>query len=279
MENLRWMIFPNPEERFPYKLYIEEYPSHFLCLEVQERWPGPNKQIYCLRKGHFYEKELPLTEPIEVCNILSKRQYGKKMEIILDRKIKKRCWFLFLEKEYKTRPGEFYEQIFWITQSAAKIRRRGAYIPRGGKEMVFEVIMDKRERYPYRFEKAIIKKENLPVGDYGLSKDGKVIAVVERKTMDNFIHEISSYDVFKISLQEMRQFKYRAVVFESPYADFINPKKNNFYKPTYIAEILADLFVSFPDIQFVFCDNRKIANEWIYRWFSRINTEISDKQE
>jgi len=273
------MLFSNSNPRFPYKLYIEEYPSHFLCLNVQDRWPGPNKQIYCLREGHFDEKELPAIEPIEICNILSKREYGKKMEILLNRKIKKRCWFLFLEKEYKTKPGEFYEQIFWITQSSAKIRRKGAYIPKGSKELVLEVILDKRERYPYRFEKAIIKKENLPVGDYGLVKDGKVIAVVERKTLDNFIHEISTYDVLKISLQEMRQFRYRAVVFESPYADFINPKKNNFYKPTYIAEILADLFVSFPDIQFVFCDNRKFANEWIYRWFSRISREVSISQE
>ncbi|MCM8832704.1 MAG: ERCC4 domain-containing protein [Candidatus Omnitrophica bacterium] len=274
VEKLRWLMFSNLNDKFPYKLYIEEYPHHFLCLNVQERWPGPNKQIYCLREGHFNEDELPKSEPIEICFIKLKKQYGKKLEIVLDRKIKKRCWFLFLKKEYKKKKGEFYEQIFWITQSSVTIRRKGAYIPKGGKEIVFEVIQDKRERYPYKFENAIIKKENLPCGDYGLVKNGEIIAVVERKTLDNFIHQIATYDILKISLEELRQFKYKAVVFESPYSDFINPKKNKYYKPTYIAEILADLFVSFPDIQFIFCDNRKFANEWIYRWFKRIYIEM-----
>ncbi|MFN4227700.1 MAG: hypothetical protein ACK4F0_06125 [Candidatus Ratteibacteria bacterium] len=198
MEKLRWLIFSNSSNKFPYKPYVEKYPSYFLCLDVQERRPVPNKQIYCLRKGHFDEKQLPVSEPIESCFIKSKKQYGKKLEIILDRKIKKRCWFLFLKKEYKKRPGKFYEQIFWITQSSAKIRRKGTYIPKGGKEMTFEVIQDIRERYPHKFEKAIVKKGNLPCGDYGLLKNGEVIAVV-----------------------------------------------------------------SFPDIQFVFCENRKFTNEWI----------------
>ncbi|MCM8809927.1 MAG: hypothetical protein NC934_07175 [Candidatus Omnitrophica bacterium] len=90
VEKLRWLMFSNLNDKFPYKLYIEEYPHHFLCLNVQERWPGPNKQIYCLREGHFNEDELPKSEPIEICFIKLKKQYGKKLEIVLDRKIKKK---------------------------------------------------------------------------------------------------------------------------------------------------------------------------------------------
>jgi len=26
---LRWFIFPNSDQQFPYKLYIEEYPGNF----------------------------------------------------------------------------------------------------------------------------------------------------------------------------------------------------------------------------------------------------------
>jgi len=64
------------------------------------------------------------------------------------------------------------------------------------------------------------------------------------------------------------------VVFESPYADFINPKKLTHYSAPFIAEILADLAVQFHDVQFIFCSNRKVANEWVYRWFQRIHQNI-----
>lgn len=96
--------------------------------------------------------------------------------------------------------------------------------------------------------------------------------------MDNLFHEIATYDVLKATLQEMSVFRYKAVVFESPYGDFINPKKSHFYKSSYVADILADLIFSFPDIQFIFCENRKLANEWIYRWFRRINLEVGKKE-
>jgi len=270
---LRWLVFSNPEQQFPYRLYIEEYPGNFFCLGVQEKWPGPGKKIFCKLEGHFEEKELPSEEPIEKCNISSKSQYKKKLVIILDRKIRKRCWFLFLKREYKNRPGEFYKQIFWITQASAKAGRAGAYLPSGGKQEPLKIIIDSNERYPYKFGRAEIKIEKLPVGDYGLLKGGKVIAIAERKTMDNLLHEIATYDVLKATIQEMRTFKYRAFVFESSYGDFLKPKKNSFYNPSYIATILADLAFSFPDVQFIFCKNRKLANEWVWRWFLRINKE------
>jgi len=272
---LRWLIFAHGETGFPYKLYIEEEPGRFLCLKVQEKWPGPGKRIFCKQEGYFDKNDLPGEEPLEQYKILSCSRYGRKLTVILDRKIRKRCWFIFLKKEYKSRPKEFYQQIFWITQAATRIKRPGAYIPRGGKKDSFQVVMDRRERYSYKFGKCKTIKENLPCGDYGILKDGELIAVAERKTMDNLFHEIGTYDSLKATLQEMNTFKYKAVVFESPYGDFINPKKSHFYRPSYIADVLADLAFSFPEIQFIFCENRKLANEWIYRWFQRINLEES----
>ena len=37
-----------PDQQFPYKLYIEEYPGNFLGLGVQEnqeKWPGPENKV------------------------------------------------------------------------------------------------------------------------------------------------------------------------------------------------------------------------------------------
>ena len=270
---LRWLVFANPSERFPFRLYIEEKPGEFMVLNVQARWPGPNQKIYCLKDNPCPENDLPKDEPVEDCLIKNIYWYGKKLNILLDRKTKKRCWFLFLTKEYKNKPGEHYEQIFWITQASVMSRRPGAYIPKVREPDACEIIIDTRERYPYKFGYAHVERKNLPAGDYGLINDGKLTAVAERKTLENFKHEISTYDVFKAVLRELASYPYKAVVFESPYSDFMDPKKVKPYSANYIAEIIADLAALFPEIQFVFCSNRKFAQEWVYRWFLRINAE------
>ena len=206
------------------------------------------------------------------------KRYGKKLNVILNRKRNKRCWFIFLKKEYKRRLGEFYYQVFWITQSSAIASRRGAYIPQSKKRDDFKVIIDTTERYPYRFGKAEVERRKLPVGDYGLLHNGELIAIAERKTKDNFLHEISSFDVLKAKLEELSKFPHKAVIFEASYLDFIDPKKNKFYSSIFIAELLAELSVQFPSIQFIFSVNRKSANKWLYYWFRRIYQNIENKQ-
>ncbi len=159
-----------------------------------------------------------------------------------------------------------------MTQSSAKIRKSGDYIPKGGKEEQLLIVSDKRERYVYKFPNSGIIKGNLPVGDYALKVPDRLVAVVERKTLDNFLKDISTYDVLKLELQELNNFRFKAVFFDLPYSDFLNPQKVKPYKATYISGIIAD----FPEIQFVFCDNRKIATEWIYRWFKKIKLEFTN---
>jgi len=271
-QTLHWFLYKQESEKFPFRLFIEENPDDFLVLGVQDRWPGPGKKIYCLLEKRCNKSELPEEKPIEDIAIVKTVKYGKRLNIILNRKIKKRCWFIFLKKEYKTKPGKFYDQIFWITQSSAKVRRPGAYIPTVKDGSWCEIIIDKREKYPYKFGYAQTKRENLPVGDYALIKQGKIIAIAERKTLDNMLHEIGTYDVLKATLQELSTYSFKAVVFESPYSDFMNPKKVKHYNTSYVADILSDLTVNFSDIQFIFCGNRKFAREWIYRWFLRINS-------
>lgn len=274
-EPFKWLIYSEGKGRFPYKLYIEEEPGKFLYLRAHDRWPGPGKNIFCELEGEVTERKLPKKEPLESCDIISIRRYGKKLNVLLDRSKRKRCWFIFLKKQYKDRPGEYYDQVFWITQSSAIASRRGAYIPQSGKQDTFKVAIDTAERYPYRFGKAEVEKKELPVGDYGLLYNGSIVAIAERKTKDNFLHEISSFDVLRAKLEELSRFPHKAVVFESSYLDFVDPKKNRFYSATFIAKVLADLSVQFPQIQFIFSNNRKSANKWLYHWFSRIYQEKS----
>lgn len=270
---LKWLLYKQEEKKFPYRLFIEESAGNFISLNSQDRWPGPGKKIFCQSLGRCTVSELPQEEPIEDCNIISIKRYGRRLIVILDRKIRRRCWFVFIKKEYKTKPGEFYEQVFWITQSSEAVRRPGAYVPKIREGSSIEIIIDKREHYPYKFCYASTKRENLPVGDYALLKDGKIFAVAERKSLSNFLGQIATYDSFKAVLNELSTYPYKALIFESSYSDFLNPKKIKPYRASYIAEIISDITVRFPQIQIVFCDNRKFAEEWILRWFNRLNAE------
>lgn len=270
---LKWLLYQQDDQKFPYRLFIEESSGNFISLNTQDRWPGPGKKIFCQSLGIYTVSELPQAKPVEECNIKTIKRFGRRLIVVLDRKIKKRCWFVFIKKEYKTKPGEFYEQVFWITQSSDAIRRPGAYIPKVREEISFEIIVDKREHYPYKFGYVKTKRENLPVGDYALKKNEKIIAVAERKSLSNFLNQIGTYDSFKAVLNELSTYPYKVLVFESPYSDFLNPRKIRPYHASYIAEIISDIAVRFPQIQIVFCDNRKFAEEWIWRWFNRINAE------
>jgi len=271
---MRWLIFEQNNKRFPFRLLIEHKPGQFLSYAVQNKWPGPGKSIFCIAGAELTEAQLPKeSEPVDSCPIKQIANYGRKMVVVLDRKIKKRSWFLSVERQSKSIPGKTYQQTFWITQSSAVAHRGGAYLSEVGKRRTLNIIRDGRERYGYTFSKHAVAEENLPCGDYALKlSSGEVVAVVERKTKDGFIHDIATFEVLKARLLEMTATcKYGALLIEATYADLIDPKKNKFYSAGFIAEIIAELFVSFPKLQVVFCSNRKYATEWIERYFQRIS--------
>lgn len=175
-------------------------------------------------------------------------------------------------KTIEDKPGKTYQQTFWITQASAVAHRGGAYLSEAGKRRDLTIVCDKRERYGYSFPRYTIEKTNLPIGDYALKlSNGEIIAVVERKTKDGFIHEIATFDVLKARLLEMiESYKYCALLIETNYSDLIDPKKCKFYSAGFVAEVIAELFANFPKLQIVFCSNRRFAQEWIERYFQRI---------
>jgi hypothetical protein len=84
--------------------------------------------------------------------------------------------------------------IFWQTQKAARAANPGARIPRArALPSGFRVLIDTRERYPYRFAGRDIETERvaLAAGDYGVPNGPETIAVVERKTLENLVASIS----------------------------------------------------------------------------------------
>ncbi len=270
---LRWLIYTQDNDRFPYRLLIEQELGRFSVFDVQDRWPGPGRSIFCIARPGIGEDELPRgIEPADACYIRAVRAYGRKLTVILDRKTRKRSWFVTVERESKTTPGKKYQQTFWITQSSAAARRGGAYLSRGGRETDLAIVRDSRERYGYRFPEHRVEEAELAVGDYALKdSSGTVVAVVERKTREQFLADIATLEVMKARLLEMAtRYRHSALVIEADYATLVDPKKNRFYTGGFVADVIADLSTAFPSIQMVFCSNRKFAREWVERYFSRI---------
>jgi len=269
----RWLVYKQESDRFPFRLLVEHEPGRFLCFDVRDKWPGPGKSVFCIARPELSEAELPAgLEAADACAIRVVKRYGRKLTVLLDRRIRKRSWFITVERESKTTPGKKYQQTFWITQSSAMAHRGGAYLSRKGKNQDLAIVRDSRERYGYRFPQYSVAEDVLPVGDYAL-KDaaGQVIAVVERKTREQFFGDIATLEVLKASLLEMTtRCRYAALVIEAAYPDLVDPKKSRFYSAGFVAEVVADLYAGFPGLQIVFCSNRKFAREWVERYFAGI---------
>lgn len=271
---LRWLVFGQAGEKFPYLLLVEYETGRFLRYQVSDKWPGPGQSIFCLAQNELTEDGLPDDLMLaDSCAIRTIRRYGRKLTVILDRPNRKRCWFVTLERKYKDDPARTYQQTFWITQSSATARRGGAYLSRRGKTDDLAIVRDTRERYGYRFPRQQVAKDALPVGDYALrDSTGQVIAVVERKTRDQFLQDIGALEVMRARLLEMvTKYRYAALVIEADYADLVNPKKSRFYSAGLVAEVIAEISSGFPGLQVAFCSNRKFAAEWVERYFTAIS--------
>ena len=203
-------------------------------------------------------------------DIVAFNERGRRISIVLDRKRYKRCDFLFLKKAYKGRPGESYEQIFWLTQRSIQQHRPAFKLvsPRGDADMVVRI--HSNEKYPWRFPGAVSSRGTIAAGDYALVGGEKELAVVERKTLDNLLADFGTMPVLHQRLAELAAHDNHALVVEAPYADFLNPRKVHHYTPSFCATAIAGLYVLHPKLRIVFCANRKVANEWTRHFFAAV---------
>lgn len=267
-----WVIEQVNDEKFPYRLTLRKEDNILLALRVQERWPGQKGNVFCIREE---TREWPPPQgEIERVPVISLKRFGKRLSIILDRPQNKRCDFLFLTKKYKKKEGE-YEQIFWRTQRALRERRPKVKLSTyyGGN---LNIIIDVGERYSWKFPGCTVRREKLPVGDYALSYKDKIIAVVERKTFENILAELSRMSSFHQQLAELSAYKHSALVIEANYSDFLNPDKLKFYTPSFLAMAIGELYALHPGLTIIFAGNRKLAMEWTFRFFSAISAHEND---
>lgn len=266
-----WIVEKTADARFPFRIRIEQDGRVLLVVRAQDAWPGPGKQIFCLRESEIDPDET--LQPHERVPIAHLARLGRKLSLTLDRARRKRCEFLKLEKPRKDGSGS-YEQIFLRTESAVRAHKssKRTELVTGGD---LEIVIDSQERYPWRFPGASTTRRKLPVGDYALRHDQRLACVVERKTRENFLGDLSQLKGLQQQLAELAAWPHAALVIEAQYRDFGDPARLGHWPAAHVQRVLAELAVLFPGVQIVFAGNRKLANLWTQRFFAATQASIS----
>lgn len=249
-----FLIARNPEEgsSLPYLVRIP-LGANGIILKVRDTWPRTTK-IYCHRAEIWPSNP----EIIEQLPVRSVSRRGAAIDLVLDRSRENRSQFVLTRARGR-------EMIFWQSRRTTKQARPNVALPTArahGK--VLEIIVDSGERYPYGFthQQTTTTRRKLPAGDYAVTDGDTVIAAVERKSIDDLSAGLTSGKL-TYQLAELAGLPRAAVVVEAPYSALF---KREYVAGATLAEALAEAQVRFPSVPMVFCDNRKLAEEWTFRW-------------
>lgn len=260
METFVVALNPDPESKLPYLLSLPIDGG--LILKTRETWPRSNR-AYCHPVDSWPDNADIVEEvPVKVC-----RRRGSAIDLVLDRGVNFRSQFVFTRSRGRS-------IILWQTAKVARKARPGVRVPKRRASGLgrWTVYVDTRERYPYRFadRPVVTERQKLSVGDYAVMSGDRVVAAVERKTLTNLQADLVSGSLTFV-MAELSGLDAAAVVVEDRYTALF---KAEHVEPGWLPELVARLQVRFPSVPIVFCDNRKFAEEWTYRFLGAAVAEL-----
>ncbi|MCU1602767.1 MAG: hypothetical protein JWO22_3476 [Frankiales bacterium] len=258
-----FVIARNLEEdsALPYLLRIP-LPGRPVVLKSRETWPRTSK-VYCHRAAAWPEgAEIVERVPVRTCSTR-----GPALDLVLDRGRENRSQFVF------TRLKTGREAIFWQTPRTTKQARPGVRTPtaRASGLASLEVVVDRRERYAYKFptQQVSVLPGSLPCGDYGVRQDGKWLAVVERKSLDDLARSLVDGRL-GAQVSDLATMPRAAVVIEDRWSRVFALEH---VKPSFVADLLARVQVRWPSVPIFFAETRPLAEEWTYRFLAAAVSE------
>lgn len=226
-----------------------------LVLKTGDDWPH-TARVYCHRAEEWPDAVDILQQvPVRSCS-----RRGAAVDLILERGRNSRSQFVF------TRLKNGREAIFWQTPRTTRSLRPGIRLPgrRASGIGRLEIVADTRERYPYRFahQKAVVGREALPVGDYGVKHEGRIVALVERKSLADFAQALIEGSL-AFQMAHLATYPRAAVVVEAPYAAVF---KHEHVSAGWLADLVGRHQARYPAVPLVFCGTRPLAEEWVFRF-------------
>lgn len=257
---------PEPGSKLPYLLSIPVHGGP-LVLKAKDTWPRTSS-VFCHRSGEWGD-DLELVEELEV---VACERRGRAIDLLVDRRRENRSQFVFTTKQGR-------ELIFWQSPRTVGGARPGVRIPsrRASGQDEFTIIVDTRERYPYRFagQQALVARESLAAGDYGVLVDARCIASVERKSVADLAKSLVDGSLGFLAA-ELATLDHAAIVVEGRYSDLLELEH---VAPGFVLDLVARLQVRYPRVPIVFCGTRKLAEEWTYRFLGAARAEALGEVE
>jgi ERCC4-type nuclease len=169
--------------------------------------------------------------------------------------------------------------IFWQTARTAQRARPGQRVPtrRASELEQLTIEVDTRERYPYKFAGRPVDRQRsaLPIGDYVVREGERLIAVVERKTQEDFTKSLVDGSL-NYQLAELAALPAAAVVVEARYGALVN---DPYTQPGWLLELVARLQIRYPTVAIVFADSRNLREEYTYRYLAAALVHHATGQE
>jgi type II secretory pathway component PulJ len=246
---------PQDDSKLPYLLRLPLEGG--LVLKARAAWPA-TARVYC----HLFEEPWPPNaEIIEQTPVRLCRRRGAAIDLLLDRPRLARSQFVFTQVKGR-------EAIFWQTQKTARSANPGGRIPRRrALAGPVTIAVDSRERYPYRFNKqaAETMRVALPAGDYAAqAQSGELLAAVERKSLHDLATALSN-GTLAFQLQRLAELPLAALVVEARYSALY---KLEHVDGGWLVDQLARLQARYPQVQLIFADSRRYAEDWTYRFLT-----------
>jgi hypothetical protein len=140
-----------------------------------------------------------------------------------------------------------------------------------------QIVIDAHERYPYTFSDKPVHttRRGLPCGDYGIIAGGRLAATVERKSLSDLTSSVTGATL-KYQLTELAALPRAAVVVEERYSEIFTLSR---VRPAVVADGLAELQITFPAVPILFCQTRKLAAEYTYRYLAAARTWADDNAD
>jgi hypothetical protein len=159
------------------------------------------------------------------------------------------------------------DAVFWQSPRTRKQARPNVTTPSGRAAGItgLEIVVDTREQYAYRFPtQQVASVSALPCGDYGTSVGGRLVAVVERKSLPDLVSSLLNGKL-RYLLGELAALPRAAVVVEDRYSQIF---RLTWVRPALVADGIAELQVRWPTVPIAFAETRQLAEEWTYRYLA-----------
>jgi hypothetical protein len=257
---------PDPDSALPYLLRLPL--GNGLVFRTKGTWPRTSA-LYCHPvpiADWPADPEVVERVPLRACS-----RRGAAIDVIADRGREHRSQLVFT-----TARGR--EVVFWQSPRTRKQARPDVRLPtaRAAGVAELEILVDAHERYAYAFTGQRVRTVSraLPCGDYAVTAAGRLVAAVERKSLPDLLSSLTSGRL-RFALGELASLPRAAVVVEDRYSQVFAQDR---VRPALVADGLAELQVRWPTIPIVFCETRKLAEEWTYRYLAAARTWAADEQ-